>query len=217
VIGRRGWLKGLLVMTFPGLGGQQPPPQNAVAAQQPVVGVTPGVTQRFVSIQAGNTIINPSGFFTYSGPPAAGNLISSTAPSSTTQDNFGNDVIGGGVASYGAGVASLLAGGEVQFLTGSLPGGWSLQGALLTDSSGDLLSTFTGALVLDGGLTMDNGSLSVGDNGLVEGNLTVDGTLSATLSGQTGTGLPAGTPTGGPNSGSFAGHTHDFDGHTHDL
>jgi hypothetical protein len=46
-------------------------------------------TQIAVQIQAGNTIINPDGIFTYSGTPAAGNLIFSSASAAGT-DSFGN-------------------------------------------------------------------------------------------------------------------------------
>jgi hypothetical protein len=129
----------------------------------------------------------------YSPTQAAGNLIASIAGAATT-DSDGNQVLQG-VASYQSGFANALIGGAVLFYTGTEAGGWTFQGQLEIDSSGDLLADF--------------------NNVVVTGNLTVDG--SFTNSGSTGTGLPAGSPTGGPNGGVFAGHTHDFDGHTHQL
>lgn len=187
-------------MTVPGLGGQQPPPQNAAPSAQLVPGVQPGTTQVFTQIRAGNTIINASGVFTYSGTPAAGNLVTSQAPSSTTEDPFGNQVLGGGVGSYGAGFASVLIGGASAFYTGSLAGGWTLQGELEADSSGDLISSFLGQLSLSGDLTANDVTAS-----------TING------SADTGTALPAGVPTGGPTTGTFSTHAHDFDGHTHPI
>ena len=242
-------------MTVPGLGGQQPPPQNAAPAGQVTPGITPGVSGTIIrarqiivsgagegvfvysgtpaagnppifwagsspdpygntlpstagvsgtgTFQAGNTIISAAGIFTYSSTPATGNLVSSSGVATAGTDSFGNHTLAGN-ASYASGFANAMIGGAVLFYTGSLAGGWTFQAQTETDISGDLVLSASGSVLLD-------------DNTTVSGNLTVDGTLSATLSGQTGTGLPAGTPTGGPNSGSFAGHTHDFDGHTHDL
>jgi hypothetical protein len=54
-------------------------------------------TQVAVQLQAGNTIINPNGIFTYSGTPAAGNLIFSSAPAAGT-DQFGNAYVEGAAA-----------------------------------------------------------------------------------------------------------------------
>jgi hypothetical protein len=195
-------------MTYPGLGGQQPPPQNAAPAASLVPGVTPGVPP---ILRVTEIIITPGsvleGIFTYSSnPPAAGTLTESASVETAGTDAYGNHYLAGH-ATYAAGFATALDAGYVAFYTGSLAAGWTLTGQLETDSAGDLLlSTGGGELIL-----------SAAGNVEISGNLTVDGTLSATLSGQTGTGLPAGSPTGGPNSGSFAGHTHDFDGHTHDL
>jgi hypothetical protein len=129
----------------------------------------------------------------YTPAAAAGNLIASVAGAATT-DTFGNQVLEG-VASYQNGAANAMIGGALLFYTGTEAGGWTFQGQLLIDLSGDLLIEFS--------------------NATVTGNLTVDGTFSN--SGDTGTALPAGTPTGGPNGSVFAGHTHDFDGHTHQL
>ena len=71
----------------------------------------------------------------------------------------------------------------------------------------DQAVTFESSVTFNGPVTFNNGAT-------ITGGLTVD-TING--SSDTGTGLPAGVPTGGPNSGSFAGHTHDFDGHTHAI
>jgi hypothetical protein len=73
--------------------------------------------------------------------------------------------------------------------------------------------TFAGPVTFDSSVTF-NGFVTFNDGASISGGLTVD-TING--SSDTGTGLPGGTPTGGPNSGSFAGHTHDFDGHTHAI
>lgn len=56
----------------------------------------PWSTNVAVQLQAGNTIINPSGMFSYSPSPGAGNLVSSVGvPSTVTADQFGNAVLPG--------------------------------------------------------------------------------------------------------------------------
>lgn len=60
-------------------------------------------TEVVIQLLAGNTIINPNGMFVYSGTPATGNLLFTIAPASTTQDGFGNTVVGGGAVAYGTG------------------------------------------------------------------------------------------------------------------
>ncbi len=57
----------------------------------------PWQTAVAIQLQAGDTIINPSGIFVYSGAPAAGNLIFSAAPAAGT-DQFGNVFVEGGAA-----------------------------------------------------------------------------------------------------------------------
>jgi hypothetical protein len=148
------------------------------------------------SFQAGNTIITATGTFTYSSTPAAGNLVTSDAPASTTADQFGNQVIGGGVASYGSGTASAQLAGAEAFYTGSLAGGWTLRGELIADTSGDLVSSFPGSLSLSGNLQAADVTAS-----------TINGS-AATGAGDNGgvTSGPSGTvnafPAAGPN------HTH---------
>lgn len=135
-------------MTYPGLGGQQPPPQNAAPAAQLVPGVQPGTTAVFTQLRAGNTIINSTGVFTYSGTPAAGNLIASQAPSSGT-DSFGNNYLQG-VASYGPATAIVMDGGFLEFYTGSRLGGWSTAAEIATDPGQDMLLTANGQITANG-------------------------------------------------------------------
>ena len=140
-------------------------------------------------------VINSSGAFFYSGTPAAGNLISSNAPSTTTQDDFGNQVIGGGTATYddSSGIATALAAGYVAFYSGSLSGGWSALSSVSGDTSGNLQVNAGSELQLVG-----------------SGGVTINGSDQTS----TATGSPQ---TSGPNGGVFAGHTHDFAGHTHTV
>lgn len=131
--------------------------------------------------------------FSYSGTPAAGNLVQTSGITTAGIEGFGNHYLAGDTT-YGATFAASLDGGFVQFYTGSLSGGWTAGAQIETDSGQDLV-------------------LTAGGSGSVE----LDSPVVFGAGGDTGSGLPAGTPTGGPNSGTFAGHTHDFDGHTHAL
>ena len=92
----------------------------------------PWQTQVAIQLQAGNTIINASGDFIYSGPPAAGNLIASVAPAAG-QDQYNNFFLAG-ASTYAATFATSLQSGFVAFYAGSLAGGW---GAALSSVSGD--------------------------------------------------------------------------------
>ena len=151
-----------------------------------------GVTITGSTFDGTNFVINSAGAFFYSGTPAAGNLTASIASAAGT-DGEGNNYVAGH-ASYGTTFAAALSAGFVVFYTGSLAGGWTPGAQVETDSGGDLILTAGGS-----------GSIQL-DSAVVFGG-----------GGSTGTAQPAGVPTGGPNSGTFAGHTHDFDGHTHDL
>jgi hypothetical protein len=159
-------------------------------------------TESVVQLIAGNTIINPNGMFTYSGPPGTGNLSSTQAPTSGT-DSFGNHYLSG-VSSYGATVATSMVAGALQFYTGSLAGGWSLQGELVTDVLGDLVSTFTGTLSLSGNLTAGDVTCST-INGSPN---TGAGSNGGVTSGPSGT--VSAFPAAGPN------HTH-AEAHTHPV
>jgi hypothetical protein len=151
---------------------------------------------------AGNTVINPNGIFTYSGPPAAGNLIASSAPAAGT-DSFGNNYLQGNSA-YGATFATSMNGGFLTLYTGSLAGGWTSQATIQTSGFGDLILTAAaGRAVSTANNTLDNGS----GNMIVAGTLSVNGSTS-TGAGDNGgvTSGPSGTvnafPAAGPN------HTH---------
>ena len=58
----------------------------------------PWSTQVAVTLRAGDTIINPTGIFVYSGAPGAGNLAAALAPASGT-DQYGNQFVQG-MAAY---------------------------------------------------------------------------------------------------------------------
>ena len=151
-MGRRGWLAGMLAMTVPGLGGQQPPPQNSAPAGQLTPGVQPGVSGQII---ARRVIIAGSGgeLFVYdSTPPAAGNLILSiSGVVGGGTDPFGNhyvfglgvyDNVGGYFSQYGAGFAT--------FGTGSLSAGWTANTSIQNDSSGNLYLDADGDIYANG-------------------------------------------------------------------
>jgi hypothetical protein len=84
-------------MTYPGLGGQQEPPQNASPAGQLVPGVQPGVTGQIVASRV--IIVGAGGeLLVYNPSAGAGNLVVSITGQATT-DPFGNQVRQG-VADY---------------------------------------------------------------------------------------------------------------------
>jgi hypothetical protein len=158
---------------------------------------------------AGNTIINPSGIFTYSSAPATGNLIASNAPTSGV-DNFGNNYLQG-VSAYGATFASSLNGGFLTLYTGSLAGGWTAKATTTVSVAGVLLLDATSVITLN--TTLDDGS----------GNMTANNLTVSTINGSSSTGSgsnggvtsgPSGTvsafPAAGPN------HTH-AEAHTHPI
>lgn len=75
-------------MTFPGLGGQQPPPQNSAPAGQLTPGIQPGASGQVVASRV--IIIGTGGeLLVYSPTAGAGNLILSIAGNAGT-DPFGN-------------------------------------------------------------------------------------------------------------------------------
>jgi hypothetical protein len=139
-------------------------------------------------------IINSSGEFFYSGTPAAGNLVESTA-SAAGVDGEGNNYVAGH-ATYAANFASSLAAGFVGFYTGSRAGGWAFAAQLSTDTGGDLIMETAGGTL----------ELSAAGGVSISGSLTVGG------SGDTGSsGLPNGTISGSSgqiNTGGGTAHTH---------
>ena len=132
-------------MTYPGLGGQQPPPQNAAPAQQLVPGVQPGATGQVVASRV--IIIGTGGeLLVYTPTAAAGNLLVSIAGSAGT-DSFGN--------SYPAGLSVGLPGGP-QIQIADVGGTGTIQ---ITSGSAD----FTAGL-LDAGV---NGSPAYASMGII--------------------------------------------------
>ena len=151
-------------MTFPGWGGQQPPPPNAPPAQTPVPGVTPGVPSL---LRVTQIVVVPGGqlegIFTYSSnPPATGTLIESASVQAAGVDAYGNNFLAGH-SSYSGTQASSLTSGEIAFYSGSLAGGWALQSSIQTLGSGGMqLNATSGSITLNtltigGILSMPNG------------------------------------------------------------
>lgn len=100
------------------------------------------------SFSAGNTIINPTGTFSYNGTPALGNLISSTGAVAAGTDQFGNAYLAGTVG-YGqngglfyaiqSGWANSGFPAQIIFSTATAAGGpWTQQGVVSCDVTGHL-------------------------------------------------------------------------------
>jgi hypothetical protein len=196
-------------MTYPGLGGQQPPPQNATPAGQLTPGVTPGVTGQIVATRV--IIVGANGeLLVYAPTAGAGNLVASVAGAAAV-DPFGNNLVAGH-ASYAGNFATSLNAGFIQFYTGSLAGGWSTTGSIAADTLGDLaILAAAGRSIITNNQTLDDGF----GNMAIAGTLTIGGS-SNTGSGNNGgvTSGPSGTvnafPAAGPN------HTH-AEVHQHPL
>jgi hypothetical protein len=163
-----------------------------------------------------NFVINSSGSFFYSPTEAAGNLVESIA-SVAGVDGFGDNYVAGH-ASYGAGFATSLQAGFVQFYTGSLAGGWSPGAQLETDSSGDLILVAGGAgsIQLDSPVVFGAG----GNTGTPSTNSTsTNGLASPGITGTSG-GASAGTAHthgGGSYVVGSGQHSHDLQNHEHPL
>ena len=167
----------------------------------------PWTTNVAVTLQAGNTIINPSGDFVYNPSVGAGNLVASLTPGSTTADSFGNATVGE-VSSYGpAGglswavsmVGPLLAFSHAATEAGPYTTIGDLEGS--TIGGGALFINFPLVVFggpVSGGLTTDTLAVTTA------GGLTVGGSSSTSTNG-----LPNGqiTNTSGPASAGTA-HTH---------
>jgi hypothetical protein len=127
------------------------------------------------TFEAGDTIINASGIFTYSSAPAAGNLVASEAPAANS-DQFDNNYLAG-LASYTAGAAMSVAAGIISFYSGSLAGGWTLRATQ---------QFFGGLILLSTGLETQNNVLDDGTgNCSVLGTMTVQGTSLSVGNGST--------------------------------
>lgn len=138
-------------MTYPGLGGQQPPPQNAAPAGQLVPGVQPGVTGQII---ASRVIIIGSGgdLFVYEPTAAAGNLkVSISGIVGGGTDQFGNHfVFEVGVYDNAGGFFTQLGAGFITFGTGTLAGGWTANTTVENDATGNLQLAATGGLFFNG-------------------------------------------------------------------
>lgn len=229
-------------MTFPGLGGQQPPPQNAPAAQVPVPGITPGVppilTVTEIIIVPGGIL---EGIFTYSSnPPAAGKLIASASVQAAGTDKYGNAFLAG-TTTYTEGTpttwfaTSLNGGFIVSYFAASSAGPWSQVGQLNFSSAGELNIDFA-SVGVDGILATLNNTLDDGS-----GNASIAGVLTVGGSSSTGFPSPNSTSTNGLSSPGIVGtsgaasagtahthsagsyvvgsgqHVHDIQDHTHPL
>ena len=153
-------------------------------------------------LHAGNTIINPDGSFTYSGAPAAGNLIATVTPAAGV-DSFGNQYLES-VTSYGVGTATQMDQGQISLYTGSLAAGWTSVASITI--TGSVIELITAGGVITSNNTLDNGA----GGASFGGNVTIAGTASINGSGNTGTaGLTNGTINGTSGAASAGtAHTH---------
>jgi hypothetical protein len=220
-------------VTFPGLGGQQPPPQNAAPAGQLTPGIQPGSSQQIV---ASRVIIIGSGgeLLVYSPTAGAGNLIASIAGQAGT-DPWGNAVVQG-VAAYAtvAGVTYAIQIGSETVGSNTFPAlffanqtspvhqpplvyginpSTSGSGIELNSGVSQAGDVASGVIAQDSRASGDPGGYVtiVGGTTEVTGNLEVDGGLLVGGSPDTSTnGLTDGTIAGtsGPQTGGAAAHTH---------
>lgn len=193
-------------MTFPGLGGQQPPPQNAPAAMVPVPGITPGtppvLTVTEIIITPGGVL---EGIFTYSSnPPAAGTLTQTSNVATGGTDKYGNHYLSG-VTTYdnAAGTATQMDGGAISLYTGSLAGGWTSPATIFISSGGVI--ELVGNGVITSNNTLDNGA-----GGMSVVSLSVNGSTHTTQNGLSSPGIVG---TSGAASAGTA-HTHSAGSYT---
>lgn len=210
-------------MTFPGLGGQQSPPQNASPAQQPVVGVQPGVSKAVI---LANTVIvfGPTGavvgVFVYAAgtTPALGNEPIASLTNQTS-DPYGNPVLPG-VAAYTTVGGDQIA---IQLGLGSFAG-TPAAGMFTHDQTSPATSDpFVGSLG-NGTAVIYSGQSTAGATGsgveaedsvvsgvpggevsIVAGNTIVQGTLTVNGSPNVGAPSPNSTSTNGLSSPGIAG------------
>jgi hypothetical protein len=218
-------LFGTTLGTYPGLGGQQPPPQNASPAGQLIPGIQPGtsssvVQARLVIVSGPTGVIE--GIFVYAPgtTPGPGNTPIAAMTNGTT-DPFSNTVKPQ-ISSQSGGQYASLTGAVLQFLatltqfqaaqigTGAIQGQLFLTSGLQTNVDvGSSVAVQSSAaaggsstIALSAAVTQVVNSLTVG------GNATITGTLS--VNGSTSTGGPDNTGffnTQGLASGSY-GSTH---------
>lgn len=157
-------LLGAGAFTVPGLGGQNPAPQNAPAGLAPVPGVQPGAPNL---IRARKVVIGGTGagtgLFIYSGIPAAGNLVGTgnALPfGASVTDPYGNAYLGG-YTSYAPGspyTAASVNGAAVNFYKATTYAGpWTVIGQIEVSGTILLLETFTG---IQGIINVPQGAVS---------------------------------------------------------
>jgi hypothetical protein len=133
--------------TVPGL-GNPPIAWMSSGLVDPFGNVLPSTTGVAGSgvFMAGDTIIEPSGTFGYSGTPAAGNLIYSDTVAALT-DSFGNAVPGGIVNYFDGGLSGFFAvqtfQGNINFLNSTTEAGpWNIYASLEPDATTGTLAYF---------------------------------------------------------------------------
>ncbi len=118
----------------------------------------PWSTNVAVTLQAGDTIINPNGNFVYSAAPAAGDLIASIAPAAGT-DTFGNAyeqgivgyaVIAGNTYGLRLGLATVNGSPTPAFFLDHVSGPLTAPNQSPAYSFGNADSTGTGAIMYSG-------------------------------------------------------------------
>lgn len=152
-------------------------------------------------------IINTSGYFLYSGTPAAGNLIASIAPApGGGVDTFGNNYVQG-AASYSSNLASALTAGSLTTYSGSLALGWNPRAVVVTNSFGDLLlEAASGRQVLTTNNILDGG----GGGATFQADVSVDGVnlnVGNGTNAKVNLNPPMASPPGWPTSGTTLANT----------
>lgn len=137
----------------------------------------PWQTAVAVRLQAGNTIINQSGQYSYSGTPAAGNLVSSNGLTAAGTDEFGNATLAGNTSYLSGATWSAVSqqGGTLSWYTApGATGPWTFQGSLIIPllTSGQLVINFTS---LSGALNVPQTALNTTGNDNNSGSTWVTG------------------------------------------
>jgi hypothetical protein len=175
-------------VTYPGLGGQQPPPQNAAPAGQLVTGIQAGTTGQVVATRV--IIVGAHGeLLVYNPAIANGDLVASITGAGGT-GLAGDTIIPGVVAYDSSGDYAQLFSAELNFFiigmaqaaSISIPSAGDLDLTSGLQAGGDIAATVIIQSADSAGgtttITLSAGQVTV------TGNLTVDGTFTA--SGQTG-------------------------------
>lgn len=119
-----------------------------------------------VVLRAGNTIISPSGMFSYAPSPGLGNLVSSAGVTADTTDQYGNAVLAGQVTYNNAGSfweALQNEGGALQWYeAASEAGPWTAESSIgFTFSGGQGGLVFNAPLGISGTINFPVGAPSI--------------------------------------------------------